>query len=73
MGVKKLYERDGQFYVHVRCRSCMHGVSFLAADLERRVPLHKRLDADLDMVKGRFVCRCGARDPWVWAMAEPME
>lgn len=72
-GVRKLAELEGRFYVHVRCRACGHGTSFLAADLERKVPLHQRLDADLDTVKERFVCRCGARSPWVWSMTDPME
>lgn len=73
-GVRKLSEMGGRFYVHVRCRSCQRRICFLASELEKRLPVHKRLDADLDMIKERLSCSdCKARNPWVWSDSDPME
>lgn len=73
-GVRKLGELDGQFYVHTRCGSCQRRACFLAKDLQAKLPMHQRLEADLDTVKERFKCSaCGARKPSVWSMSEPMD
>lgn len=73
-GVRKLSERGGQFWVHTRCYGCGRRACFLASEIEKRLPLHKRLDADIDTLKERFKCSgCGARNPAVWSMADPME
>jgi DNA-directed RNA polymerase subunit RPC12/RpoP len=73
-GVRKLSELDGQFWVHVRCPSCAHRSCFLARDLEVRLPMRLRLNADLDTLKDRMKCaECGARHPSVWSMSDPMD
>jgi len=73
-GVRKLSEMDGQFWVHVRCSSCGRRACFLARDLEARLPMRLRLDADLDLLKERMRCEgCQARHPSVWSMTGPME
>ena len=73
-GVRKLSELDGKFWVHVRCPACGHRTCFLARDLEARLPLALRLNADLDLLKERMRwADCGARHPSVWSMAGPME
>jgi hypothetical protein len=75
-GVRRLSELDGQFFVHVRCQKCGRRACFRARDLEGRLPMALRLNADLDTVKARFVCanqECKGRNPTVWSMSEPME
>jgi len=73
-GVRKLGELDGQFYVHTRCNGCQRRACFWAKDLQARLPMRLRMDADLDMLKERFKCSaCGARNPSVWSMSDPMD
>jgi len=73
-GVRKLSELDGQFFVHVRCVTCGRRACFWAQDLQARLPMKVRMDADLDTVKERFTCRgCKGRNPTVWSMSTPMD
>jgi hypothetical protein len=72
-GVRNLNERDGRFYVHIRCSACQRRNCYSAAELLMRFPMHKRMNADLDALKQRLRCQCGARNPAVWSMADPME
>lgn len=67
--VYTLSDRQGDYHLHIQCRTCMHIVSFPAKTLAERYGA----DTTLDRLKERFVCRCGARRPWVWAMNEPIE
>jgi hypothetical protein len=72
-GVRNLNEMGGRFYVHIRCNACKRRNCYSATALLMRFPLHKRIDASLDALKGRLVCTCGSRNATVWAMADPME
>jgi hypothetical protein len=73
-GVRKLSELDGQFFVHARCVKCGRRSCFWAKDLQARLPMRLRLNADLDAVKELFTCKeCKARKPTVWAMSTPMD
>jgi len=69
-GVKRMGELGGRFWVHVRCRGCQRRACIYASSLAAKMGPA----ADLDDVKERLRCTtCGARRPWVWSMAEPME
>lgn len=73
-GTRQLSEHGGKFWVHARCNSCARKRCFLASDLERRLPMHLRVGADLDTLKERMKCAgCGARRPTLWAMSEAMD
>lgn len=72
-GVRNLNDLGGRFYVHIRCHDCGRRNCYTAAELLTRFPLHKRIDASIDMLKGRLLCQCGSRSAVAWSMSEPME